>query len=1183
MKKKRTLKHVVATLLLICVTLGASVAAYSQSARITLDLKDKPLESLFKELGKQSKMVFLFDDQLIKSKGNITLKVTNRELESLLKEFLTPLGLAFTKEDNVYVIRELPNQKKMSLSRLISGVVVDDNNEPMPGVNIIIKGTQKGVATGLNGEFNLNVDEKPGLTLTLSCIGYEQQELKLTESLDYKIKLVPKAEFLADAMVTGYQTLSRERSAGSFSKIAGEDISQRVNLTNNILESFEGLTTGLSVNYGVGEDKYLIRGTTSINSTTAPLLVVDGVIIEESSINDLINGNDIDNVTFLKDATATSIWGARAANGVIVISTKAGKVGVQKTKISYNGNYTFKGLQDFNYRNYMSTEQFIQSAKEIFDPVAYPYATITGWSGGSLVYPHEIPLYDYHSGAISEAERDKRLAELASRNNRSQMEKYLMQPALFTKHALSFTGGTKNYSFYGSVSYDYNQSNELSNTNKFNLNLRQNINLASWLSIDLTTNLSLGNTESGVMPGQIQSADVYFPYAMLADEQGNPLDHSNLSFIKSYQNELESGSGLDLSFNPLLDMKEGFNNSKSFNGRVNLGVNATLAKGLKFEGKYQYQQDFLKEEKFLSQYHSTVRYELAKFTTPANPPTTTGPTYYLPKTGGRYTLTNNDGTSWTVRNQLSFDRSFNERKSQINVIAGMEIQAALSSSHSNTRRGYDPQTMTYQQYDEKELATNGVSGAVWRSFGVPRNTLTSKIFTQGEVERRFVSFYSNFAYTYLNKYTFNGGVRVDQSNLFGSDPSVQFRPVWSVGGLWNIKKEEFMEGYSIFNRLNLRFSYGYGGNSPTSGMGGPYNLLLANTNPNFSSLGTGFNIIYPANDKIKWERTRTINLGLDVAILRNRISTTLDIYHKLTTDLLTEVPSDQTLGWASYYANLGDMKNQGFEFSINSTNISSSKFQWVTTLNLTHNTNKVLRLNDQDKLTASRKIYFDYTQGYPGNSLFAYQWAGLSNQGNPQIYSADREIIVNSSDPKLTPEAVNFMGVTQPKWYGGVTNTFSYKGFDLSFLIVYNFGHKMRRDINNFWYGRLNNNKSAQFMDRWKKPGDEEFTNIPKYVSRLVDNQTSTRTLSFYEFSDINILNASYIKLRDLTVRYNLPKSLCDKISAEKIAINAQASNLFLLAANKEGIDPEAFHYRSGLRTTRYGTSWSIGLIVNFK
>lgn len=1159
-----------------------AVPVYSQTVKVSVNFTETPLAEIFTALGKQAGVVFLYDQKLIGAKGKVNLKAEDKELEKVLKEFLPPLRLTYVFEDGVVIIREVQGQHPVKTARIITGVVTDEEDQPLPGVHVVLKGSLSGVATDRNGEFRVAVESSMKPVLVLSFIGKQTQEVKVSEKDNYKVILPMRVEKFEDVVVTGYQTLSRERSAGSFSRVSGDDVAKKANLTGNILETLEGLTPGLSVNYGIGEDKFLIRGATSINSSREPLIVVDGVALEEGNVEELVNSSDVESVTFLKDATSASIWGARAANGVIVITTKSGKTGDRHLKITYDGSFTYKGLPDFDYRGLMNSAQIIQSAVEIFDPVTYPWSSVSTKNGGALVYPHEMPLYSYANNEIDEAERDRQLGALAALDNRSQVEKYLMQPALFTKHTLSFSGAAGIYSIYGSVGYEYNRNIERTNTDKIQVNFKHNIQLKKWLKVDLTTNLSVQNSKIGMMPAYT-NVNTVLPYEMLANEQGNPLDHSHTVFYKEYQEELETKSLLDLSYVPLTDMKEGFNRSKSVNGRLNLGIVANLAPGLKYEGRFQYQQNYNKSELFYSQHSSRVRIELARFTKPANPPASTAPTYYLPTTGGHYTLSGNDGKNWTIRNQFNYDRSFGKDRSQITAIAGMEVQSAFSSSHSSMRRGYDPQSQTYQAYDEKELETNGISGAVYSNFGTPRNTLKTKTFSQSETENRFVSFYSNVVYTYDNKYTLNGSIRIDQSNLYGSDPSVQFKPVWSVGVAWNLKQEKFMERVDCLDRLNFRFSYGLGGNSPKPGKGGPYNLLESNTSSLFSGQGIGYAIMYPANDKIRWERTRTINAGIDLAAFNNRITASIDVYHKLTTDLLATMPTDQTLGWESFYTNFGDMKNQGFEVSLKTKNIVGRNFGWTTLLTLTNNRNKVLKLNLDGTMTASRKVYFDYVEGYAGNSLFAYRWAGLNNEGNPQVFNADGQRVSNYQDESLTEAAVKFLGVTQPKWYGALTNEFSYKGFDLSFMFVYNFGHKMRRDVNNFWYGRLTHNVSKKFLERWRKPGDEELTNVPKYVARSVDNQTKSRNISFYEYADINVLDASYVKLRDITLSYSLPQRWCSKLSTDRIVLRAQVSNLLLIAANNDGIDPEYHQYRSGLRGTKYGPSWSVGLTVHFK
>lgn len=1163
---------------------------------ITLHKKQVALEQVIRQVQKQSGIGIFYSNQLLNGKEKVNIRYERVPLKKVLDDLFIERHFEwqYHPDKNTILVRPvkrdgnaLMNTDSISfvnLSGVIRGRLVNEKKEPVIAT-IKVKGTANGATSNEAGQFILK-NASDNAVLHISGVNVEPKELKLnrpdtaavrTKDGNLVITLLSKVNKLQEVTVnTGYQTLSRERSAGAFSSLAGKEVAKKANLTGNILETLDGLIPGLSVNYGTSEEKFLIRGTTSVNSNMAPLVVVDGAVMEGANIESLINSIDIESVTVLKDATAASIWGARSANGVIVITTKKGKAG--RIKIGYDGSYTYKGLPDLNYRGLMDSRQLINSAKEIFDPNAYKWTSVTSWQGGALVNPHEMPLYQYANGEITETERDRMLEEMAAYNNRAEIERYFIQPALFSKHAISFDGGNDLYSFYGSAGYEYNQQTERSRYNKYMLNLRQDFRLTKWLKADLTTNLSFQGNKKGISPAHTDWKSV-FPYVRFADGQGNFLDHTDQVFYKDYLQQMEEQGMIDLNYVPLSDMNEGFDRGKVINSRVNLGINATLTKGLQYQGRFQYQQNYNKAEIFYSQYSSRVREELARYTKPGTPL----PTYSLPTTGGRYNLTLTDGTSWTVRNQLSYDRNFTEKKMQVTAIAGMEINSSLSSVNGSTRRGYDPQSLTYQAYDEKTLDATGITGAVYRAPNSISNRLQLPVFTQSESEMRFVSFYANAGYTYLEKYTLNGSIRVDQSNLFGSSPDVQFKPIWSLGAAWNIKQEDFLQHSDWINNLRLRFSYGLNGNSPTPGTGGPYNLLIASANVAFAGQGPGYAIMYPANDKIRWEHTRVINTGIDVALFDNRISAGIDVYHKLTTGLLSTIPADQTLGWDGYYSNSGDMRNRGFEISLSSRNIAAPEFRWTTVLTFAQNQNKVLKLNTEGQVTASRKIFFDFIEGYAGNSLFAYQWAGLSNNGNPLVYDDNGNVTGNYLDPNLTASAVKYMGVTQPKWYGGLTNTFGYKGFELSFMLVYNLGHKMRNNVNDFWYGRVTRNLNTQFLNRWREPGDENHTSIPKYVTLVANNQSTERYIPFYQNADINVLDASYAKLRDLTLAYKLPDAWSKKLSADNITLRVQAANLVLIAANKQGVDPEYYQYRAGLRGTRYGPTWSLGLNVNFK
>lgn len=1152
-----------------------SLSLWGQQRNVSLEVKDMKVEQILLKLRKESGYKFLFNHEEVKHAGTKTISLSNTPLPEVLDSLLAGTSLTYRIEKDVVIIVPVPKTKKKVR---IQGNVTDNNHNPLPGASIIEPSTGKGTITDIDGNFTLEVS--PHTLLRVSMLGMKTKEIRPKGDQPFHITLEENATQLSDVVVTGYQTISKERSAGSFSIVSGEDISEKVGLTGNIVESMEGLTTGLSVNYGEGQEKFLIRGMTSINSTRSPLYVVDGIPMEADVFEKMVNSNDIKNVTFLKDATAASIWGAQAANGVMVVTTKQGENTDKKVRISYNGSYTYKGIPDYDYKDYMTSRQFMQAVRETFTPDFYTWDVVSTTANGisgtiPIVYPHEQILYGQLNGTISKEKADAELSRLSSLNNRQQIEESFYTPAFFTNHSMSFSGGSEKYSFYGSIGYEHNTSYTKDKDNNYQLYLRQDFTPARWLKIDLGINLALAD-QHHARPLSSTNLTTLLPYQMLADEQGNALSHADLLFYEPYRQTYEEQSGKDLDYIPLTDNKNGFHKATGYDARVNLGIHAEIIKGLSYDGRFQYQRGTNKEELFYDQNSFRVREELVSYATTDEE--SGAPIFYLPTTGGYYETTHLNSTNWTVRNQLTFDRNFDHIDSQITALAGVEVRSDKANTQNTRLRGYNPQTMTYTSYDELFLAQSGVSNPIIPCLSPPA-TLSAKSNLFSEVEKRFVSLYANAAYTWKQKYSINASIRVDQSNLFGSDPSVQFKPIWALGGAWSAGTEEFMQNISWLDRLNIRFSYGLGGNSPDPGLGGPYDILYPKNDASFSTLGQGYTIITPANDKLTWEKTSITNAGFDFAVLGNRLSGSLDLYFKHTTNLLGNIALHPSSGWSQSLANFGSMTNKGFELSLNSHNIRTDNFNWRTDLTLTYNHNKVTELYIDDGNSPTQLITKNFVEGYAAGSLFAYRWAGLDEMGDPQIYDEQGNKVKLSKD--LTDiRALRCMGSMQPVWYGGLTNTFTYKGFGLSFMFIYNLGHKMRNDINSFWSGRLTENIHQDFASRWKAPGDEAHTNIPAYVANTSENATRRET-SFYKYADINVLDASYIKLRDLTLSYTLPETFCHKLLCEQIRVRLQAANLFYLAANEEGIDPEATNLKYGGRADHYGPSFSIGLNIN--
>jgi len=1137
-------------------------------------VKEIPVSDALKKITTRYKTKFVYEPAILRGKKTAYDVDNSKEqsVEELLKSVLYPNNLLFLYiSNNHYTIvgkedRETQvNQSTESstyYSPNIRGTVVDENNLPMPGVNISVKGKSNRTSSDNSGNYSIPASREDVLVFTF--IGYRPIERAAGSQNQLNISMQVDVSQLKDVEIvsTGYQRLSRERSAGSYAK-PDMDVLQNRSSSMNIAQRLDGLIPGLAVNNAPGTETLLIRGLTSINGTASPLFVVDGVVLDNANISS-INPNDVADITVLKDATAASIWGSNAANGVVVITTKKGS-NSGKIKIDYDGFVNFQGKPQTDYLPALNSAQFIQAARDIFDPVLNTYAATTKFSPTTWkpVPAHELILYNINN--LSAAEVDAQLNALAATDNSSQINDLFYRDALLTNHTLSLSGGSEKYNFYGSAAYTGNQNSTPNNQNDtYKINLRQDFKFSDRIQMHLITDLT--NTRGSSMRS-VSPTNMFLPYVLFREDNGNNISMPWLYLPEGDRASFESKSLLNLNYNPLDEVDRGYSNNNGLLARVNTGLNVKLVKGLTFQGVYGFVKGSNKSKSFDGEDSFIVRRELAQFTKPAVAPSTV-PTYMLPEKGGLYQISNSQTESWNVRNQFIYDNSFDNGKHQITALFGQEIRKRMGSGSGSTVRGYDDQMQTFGLVDYAALAGAGVTGPVWPK-GSGANKLDNPFFNeQIDVDVRFLSYYANLGYTFNRKYTINGSWRIDESNLFGKDKSAQNKPVWSVGGSWLMSNESFMSSQNWVDRLNLRATYGVTGNAPIPGSAASFDIFAAQNAPLFPG-GKALVLSTPGNSALTWESTKTLNLGLDFSIFR-RLNGSVDVYTKKTDNLIGDLQVNPFTGFSAIEGNQGALKNQGVELSLTSINISGRDFQWRTFFNLGYNKNEVTDLYARTAITtATNFVGQRFVKGYSAYSVFAYQYAGLDENGAPQIRLNDGTLTTNRTIAK--PEDVVYMGSFQPKWTGGLGNSFNYKDFGLQFNAVYNLGYVMRRDVNRFYSGgRLvpdvgsfsTGNVHSDFANRWKMKGDEANTDIPAYIG----SKTDTRELNFYYLADRNVVDASYIKLRDITLSYSLPKKLINSIKAEGISFRAQVSNIMLWKANDYGIDPEFQSAASGTR-----------------
>lgn len=1180
----RVMKLMFILLTVAFVQLHASVAAQN----VTLVGKNLTLREVFTAIKKQTGYVVFSKKELLANTQPVSLDAVNKPLREVLNAVLKNQSLEYVIQDKTIILSakapvaplKQPDFYTPLADRLLKITVIVSNNVALPGASIVIK-KKNGKITGVtdqDGKFNGSVEV--GDVLVVSYVGFETRTIvldattlsagNLTVGLQgsvYKLENV-------DIVQTGYQTLSKERATGSFSKPDMKVFSQRSS-SMGVIGRLEGQIPGLFVSTDFEQDyntrmrkqKSLIRGAGTVDGSmsTEPLYVLDGVVISDFS---LVNVDDIEDITVLKDAAAAAIWGAKAANGVIVVKTKSGKKN-HKVSFAYNGFTEIKGRPDLGYQHYMNSSQFIQAARETFDPVTYPYASLTY----SRVAPHEQILYDQYEGKITAAQANASLDSLAAINNSSQVKDLLFRNTVTTNHNFSASGGSDNYSFYSSVGYTGIKGGAPGETNNaYRFALNQTYTPNNRFTVSVNAQLSSVNASG---KNTLEYNPDMMPYQLFRDASGHNL---NMPYLASYySNELRQAyqdqSGVDLqTYSPLDEVNYGYNKTDILTASLVADAGVKLWKGISFKGTYGYTTS----PRTLKQYSDHAQYYERNRSINFIPVDGSAP--YIPLTGGTLINTTANQKNWTVRNQLLYEYEGRGGKDLLNIQAGQEANEAVNTGITSTVLAWDEQLQTAPYIDYQKLR-NGVFNTITGS-----GFLGVTPYSSAEFRTRFNSYFALASYRLNRKYSIDGSWRVDHSNLFGSDISAQNKPVYSVGGKWNMAGENFMSKVTWVNQLALRATYGITGNSPYNGAATSYDVVAPEQNLPYPQVGgPSYKLNSAANKKLSWESTKTINLGLDFAILDNRLSGSLEYYTRKTTDLLGNMPTDLFTGVGNITTNIGDLANNGVNIQLNSTNISTTNFTWNTSVVFAINKNKLLTYTPPQSYEneAYYRAMANYVVGYPLLPVFAYKYAGLDNVGDPQIRLANGKI---TKDPgAVEVEDMVYMGSATPKVNGGISNTFTYKQFTLTLSMVYSLGGVMRRDVNQYYTDLLGaSNYSADFVNRWKKPGDEQFTNIPSYTPDIDYNYT-TRNTNFYTQADINVVSASYLKLRDATLNYSLPSSVLSWLKVQGAGVRVQVNNVMLWKNNKYGIDPEYYTLRTGLRGMRVGEhAIAIGANINF-
>lgn len=1195
MKKRFT--RLLGCIYLLLILLLAVSPAMAQSG------KTISVESALNAISRKYNTKFAYEHEIVQGKTTDAESLKAKNLDEALKRVLYSNNLLFlyVSEGNYTIVSRdkslftpAANDSPLVIPSdggyYLAGRVFDEAGSPLPGATLKSNASNSATMTDANGRFTMRVPQNARI-VGVSYIGYENYSYPVTAS-QTNISIVMKvsaANQLSEVNVisTGLQKLSKERTTGS-AELVTKDQLEKVPVPN-LLYRMESMIPGVKININSGDNSFVygvtrnsvssgtrtkgsadynffVRGRSTLQGESFPLIVIDGAISE----NDIstINPNDVENVTFLKDAAAASIWGTRAANGVMVITTKAGKAGPAPT-ISFSANASISNHPNLDYLRTMTTAQTIAYEEELVakNVITAPNNTTAYSTNVAGVTDLAFKL---KAATITKAAYDSQIAQFLTRDSKNQISDYLLRPATSQAYNFSIGGGSNTSTYFYSASYAKEDPYAVGNSgNRLTLTLNNTFRLFKIATLSTNLKGSFFNYKAngiGLNSLYNPSLATFMPYNQIVDDNGNRVSYSRKYYTGWLNTAIYPTGYLNWGYNPLDEIENADNIQKDNNYSANINLNVPILKGLSANAFFNTERSNSTGTNF---YNDNTYYyrDLVNGFTPI--PTTGKATNSLGIAAGSGILNKANYTTnnYTLRGQLNYDTTLG-KDHQINAIAGAEIRQTQDGEGITTLYGYNMGT--------------GISSPV--NFSTPYATVNTFTQTLGgapsqlDRTRRYLSYYSNAAYTYKLKYTLSGSIRYDDYNNFGLDRSFRATPLYSFGGKWDISKESFLNQTSWISNLALRATYGVNGNISKSLY--PFTYIALGSVDAQTGLPTA-SIIAPANPELRWEKTYVSNLGLDFGFLKNRVTGSVEVYRKHGKDLFYNFPISGTYGVTSLTRNTSELTGKGVDLSLAGMFFTNKNWDINGRLTYAYNVNKVedTRFVPTSSFYAN-PAYSGYISGYPTDKLLVYRNAGLDATGMTQVYDQNGNKVAASVNLNSI-DALQDAGRTTAPHFGSYTQSVRFKEFTLMAVATYQFGSVfLKPTISSYPSSRagVTYDLSEDVAKRWQKVGDEQLTNVPGVAGTY-----ATVSLTRYQQSDINVLKGDYIRLRELSLSYKIPvQRFTQAVKSASFAFAVR--NLGLLwRANKEGIDPD---FISGLNSTNLGlpatASYNFSLNVNF-
>lgn len=1095
----------------------------------------------------------------------------------------------------------------------INGTIRSVSGEPLPGATVIVVGMAKGAIADINGRFTLKAQK--GQMLEVSFVGMKSRKVKIVSKI-MNITLLDNAHEIEGVVVTGYQNIKNRVFIGAAASVKLDDI--KLGGVADVSRMLEGRVAGLSIQNVTGSfgsaPRINIRGGASIMGNVQPLWVIDGAVYEDlvsltldqlasgdavtliSSVVAGLNASDIEDIQVLKDASATSIYGARALNGVIVITTRSGKRGMAN-RFSYSYELSMRAIPSYTDFDLLNSQESMSVYQEMNRKGYFSVQnTLYGRRSGVFYQMYKaLGTIDPATGRyyLENTDEAKRafMREREYANTNWFKELFTYKP--IHTHTVTFSGGGEHSTMYVSLGFYNDRGWTLAdNVKRITINVK---NSFYWNEDKMKATISVqGNLRNQNSPGTLSQKKNMVTGTFERDFDINPFSYalgtSRTLRPRNINGELEYYRNNWAPFNILNEFKNNYMKIEVLDFKLQGELSYRLNDNIEAKGLASVRHAVTKNSHFITERSNVIQAFRANET-----PYVAQENIYLLKNrdnllqlpqvalthGGMFNKTETSLRSYMARFALDYHKQMG--KHDIRAFGFSEVRYADRSI--NPFQGYGI------QYDRgNQVFTNS---SIFDKLANEGNTY----FSLTEHYERGGTFSASTTYGYAGKYIFNGVFNYEGSNMAGKYSRSRWLPTWNIGAKWNMDQEKFMKGYPAVSKLALRVSYGLTAKMNEQAINSTtvFKHLIVNRTQ-LKDRENALRILHLENRDLTWEKMYELNLGLELGLFSNRVSATFDVYQRNSFDLIDRVRTSGVGGQYYKYANFGDMRTRGVELALQTQNIVIDNFNWTTAFTISGMKQKIIRLlntpNTFDMVAGTGR---GNIVGFPRGSLFSFNFRGLNNNGLPTfdfgLYPTNRgrnsEISgADFLDVQYSKSYLIYHGPIEPTYIGGISNTFKYKNWELSFFITMQGGHKIRlnptfdpafADLNVF---------SKEYYNRWLNPRDEWKTNIPVIPSqdliRNVGKENIEKAYNTYNYSQNRVADGSFVRMKNISLGYRLPQKLLSKLNIKQMSVKANVTNPFLIYSDKKlkGQDPE--FYKSGGVALPTPKQYTMTLYVEF-